>query len=100
MPTRTTKIATAQALHRLLPKIKRSAFFEILQQPQEICAGERYWFEISPQTPWDLRSDKAKTAAKKAALKLIRSAVKDGRVAHSEVNEAAIHDPKLTALLM
>jgi hypothetical protein len=95
----TSKIATAQALHRLLPKIKRRAFFEILQQPQCIGAGVTYWFERG-QIPWDQRTDEAKKAAKKAALKLIRSAVKEGCVVSSDVADAAIHDPKLTALLM
>jgi hypothetical protein len=96
----TSKIATAQALHRLLPKIKRRAFFEILQQPQCIGAGVTYWFQRGSQTPWDKRTDEAKKAAKKAALKLIKVALKSRWVAPSDVSDAAIHDPKLTALLM
>ena len=94
-----SKIATAQALHRLLPKIKRAAFFEILQQPQCIMAGAIYWFEQG-QIPWEQRTDETKKAAKKAALKLIRCAVKEGRVVSSEVIDVARIDPKLTALLM
>jgi len=96
----TSKIATAQALHRLLPKIKRRAFFEILQQPQCIGAGVTYWFERGSQTQWDQRTDEAKKAANSAALKLIRCAVKERRVDSNDVGDAAIHDPKLTALLM
>jgi hypothetical protein len=97
---KTSKIAKAQALHRLLPKIKRAAFFEILQQPQEVCSGERYWFETSRQTPWDERPDAKKKTAKAAALKLIRCAVKEGRVVSSDVIDVAKTDPKMTALLM
>ena len=94
-----SKIATAQALHRLLPKIKRRAFFEILQQPQCIGAGVTYWFERG-QIPWDQRTNEVKKAAKKAALILIRVALKSRWVAPSDVSDAAIHDPKMTAILM
>jgi hypothetical protein len=94
----TSKIATAQALHRLLPRINRRAFVEILQQRQEICSGERYWFEKSYQTPWDQRPDEAKTSAKRAAFKLIYSAVKDFRVAPSDVKDAAKQDHKLASM--
>ena len=97
--TTTSKIAKAQAIHRLLPKIKRSAFFEILQ-PQEIFAGTHYWFERGKQTPWEQRTAAKQKEAKAAALKLIRCALKEGRVAPSDVVEAAIHDPKLTSLLL
>ena len=98
--TTTSKIAKAQAIHRLLPKIKRSAFFEILQQPQEIFAGTHYWFERGKQTPWEQRTAAKQKEAKAAVLKLIRWALKEGRVAPSDVVEAAIHDPKLTSLLL
>ena len=98
--TTTSKIAKAQAIHRLLPKIKRSAFFEILQQPQEINAENRYWFERVNQTPWEQRTGPKRKAAKAVALKLIRCAVKEKRVAPSDVVDAAIHDPKLTSVLL
>jgi hypothetical protein len=97
---KTSKIATAQALHRLLPKIKRAAFFEILQQPQEVYAGVRYWFENSYQTPWKTRPNEAKRAAKAVALELIKEALETDQVDRNFVVDAARSNSELTALLL
>ena len=98
--TTTSKIATAQALHRLLPKIKRRAFFEILQQPQCIMAGSHYWFEQGPQKPWKKRPNEAKRAAKTAALELIKEAIELGQVDRNVVVDAARSNSELTTLLL
>ena len=63
-------------------------------------AGNRYWFEKGDQTVWKKRPNKARRAAKAAALALIKEAIESGQVNRKVAVDAAPSNSELTAILL